>query len=74
MKVLKKIGEIASIIIIAILALLAIALAGVRLFGLEPYCVLSGSMEPTYHTGSLIYYDRQCGIENRRNTKRCRRE
>jgi signal peptidase len=27
----------------------------VRLVGLRPMCVLSGSMEPTYHTGSLIY-------------------
>ena len=38
-----------------ILVLLAIALVGVRLIGLEPYVVLSGSMEPTYHVGSLIY-------------------
>lgn len=30
-------------------------LVGVRLVGLRPMCVLSGSMEPTYHTGSLIY-------------------
>ena len=28
---------------------------GVRLFGLQVYTVLSGSMEPAYHTGSLIY-------------------
>lgn len=35
--------------------LLAIALVGVRLIGLKPYVVLSGSMEPTYHVGALIY-------------------
>lgn len=35
--------------------LLALALVGVRLFGLQVFSVLSGSMEPTYHTGSLIY-------------------
>ena len=38
-----------------IVALLAIALVGVRLVGLQPFVVLSGSMEPTYHVGSLIY-------------------
>lgn len=35
--------------------LLAIALVGVKVFGLTPYAVLSGSMEPTYKTGSIIY-------------------
>jgi len=35
--------------------LLAVALVGVRLVGLTPFTVLSGSMEPTYHVGSLIY-------------------
>ena len=30
-------------------------LVGTRLFGLTPYTVLSGSMEPKYHVGSLIY-------------------
>ncbi len=34
---------------------MAVLLVGVRLFGLQVYTVLSGSMEPTYHTGSLIY-------------------
>ena len=33
----------------------ALLLVGARLFGLQVYTVLSGSMEPTYHTGSLIY-------------------
>ena len=35
--------------------LLAVALAGVKLLGITPYTVLSGSMEPTYHVGSIIY-------------------
>ncbi len=35
--------------------ILGILLVGVRLVGLEPYTVISGSMEPTYHVGSLIY-------------------
>ncbi len=36
-------------------AALAIAFAGVRLVGLTPFAVLSGSMEPQYPVGSLIY-------------------
>lgn len=39
----------------ALMIILAIALAGVRLVGLRPLAVLSGSMEPAYHVGSLIY-------------------
>ena len=35
--------------------LFAFLVAGIRLFGLDPYTVLSGSMEPTYHVGSVIY-------------------
>jgi signal peptidase len=30
-------------------------LVGVRLLGYQVFTVLSGSMEPTYHTGALIY-------------------
>ena len=37
------------------MVLLAIALVGVRLLGLQPFVVLSGSMRPTYEVGSLIY-------------------
>lgn len=36
-------------------AILVICFAGVRLVGLTPYAVLSGSMEPLYPTGSLIF-------------------
>lgn len=43
---------------VAVLAALAVLLVGVRLFGLTPYVVLSGSMEPAYPTGSLIYVRR----------------
>lgn len=35
--------------------LLAIALVGVRLVGFKVFTVLSGSMEPAYPVGSLIY-------------------
>jgi signal peptidase len=35
--------------------MLAILLVGVRLVGLQPYAVLSGSMSPAYPVGALIY-------------------
>ena len=51
----KRVWNIVSGILIAIMVVLVVMLVGVRLIGYQPYCVLSGSMEPTYHTGSLIY-------------------
>ena len=47
--------SIISDIVIVVLLLLVIAFAGVRLVGLTPYAVLSGSMEPKFPVGSLIY-------------------
>ncbi len=52
---IKRIWSWISGVLVGIVVLLAIALVGVRLVGLQPYVVLSGSMEPTYHVGSLIY-------------------
>ena len=52
---IKKIWNVMTSILVGLVVLLAIALVGVRLIGLNPYVVLSGSMEPTYHVGSLIY-------------------
>jgi signal peptidase len=54
-KTVKKIWNWISGILVGIVVLLAIALVGVRLIGLQPYVVLSGSMRPTYEVGSLIY-------------------
>ena len=50
-RILNGIGTIGVVLIV----ILTILLVGTRLFGIYPYVVLSGSMEPTYHTGSLIY-------------------
>ena len=55
MKRLKKIWNVVSTVLVTVVVLLAVALVGVRLFGLQVYTVLSGSMEPTYSVGSLIY-------------------
>jgi len=52
---IKKIWNVMTSILVGLVVLLAVALVGVRLIGLNPYVVLSGSMEPTYHVGSLIY-------------------
>lgn len=55
MKVFRRIWSVITTIVVILIVFLAIALVGVRVIGLTPYTVLSGSMEPTYHVGSLIY-------------------
>ena len=40
---------------VTVVIVLALLLAGVRFLGFQVFTVLSGSMEPVYHTGSLIY-------------------
>lgn len=52
---LKKVWNVITTALVAIIVMLAIFLVGVRVVGLQVYTVLSGSMEPVYHTGSLIY-------------------
>ena len=54
-KSIKKIWNIISIVIVVVVVALAVLLVGVRVIGFDTYAVLSGSMEPNYHTGSLIY-------------------
>ncbi len=52
---LKKVWNIVSTVLVIIVVILAVALVGVRLVGIKTYSVMSGSMEPVYHTGSLLY-------------------
>ncbi len=54
MAVFKKISGIVSTVILVIALLFVALFFGGRLFGYRPYVVLSGSMEPTYPTGSLL--------------------
>ena len=54
-KILKIISKTLSTALVAVVVLLAIALVGIRAIGFTPYTVLSGSMEPTYHVGSVVY-------------------
>ena len=52
---IKKVWNVVSSILVALVVLLALLLVGARVVGLQVFVVLSGSMEPTYRTGSLIY-------------------
>lgn len=54
----KTIWDVSTSIVVGLVVILAVALVGVRLVGLQVFTVLSGSMEPAYHTGSLIYVKR----------------
>ena len=54
----KKIWNRFTTVLVAAVAVLAVLLAGARLVGLQVFSVLSGSMEPTYHVGSLIYVNK----------------
>jgi len=54
-KVIGKTWNVISTILVALVVVLAVLFVGVRAVGLTPYVVLSGSMEPTYHVGSMIY-------------------
>ena len=55
MEKLKKTWDVLSNVIVALVVLLAVALVGVRLVGFQVFAVLSGSMEPVYSPGDLIY-------------------
>lgn len=54
-KTFKKIWNIVAWCLVGIVVILAILLAGIRVFGFQVFAVLSGSMEPEFMTGSLIY-------------------
>ena len=53
--VMKTIWNGITTILVLMVVVLAVLLVGVRLVGYQPFAVLSGSMEPTYSTGDLIY-------------------
>lgn len=51
----KQIWNAVTTILIALIVLLAALIWGVRLIGMDVLVVQSGSMEPEYPTGSLVY-------------------
>lgn len=54
-KTVKKIWGIVSTVLVVAIVLCAVFLMGSRLFGYQCYTVISGSMEPVYGVGDLIY-------------------
>ncbi len=54
-KIIVKILRSITTLLICAVVLVAFLLAGVRVFGMQVYTVLSPSMEPEYHTGATIY-------------------
>lgn len=55
MNLARRIYRIISSVLVGLIVVLAVLLVGVRLVGLTPYTVISGSMEPAYPVGSLLY-------------------
>lgn len=55
MSTVKKISNIITTVLLILFVLMVVLLAGVRIFGIEPHIVLSGSMEPEIGTGALLY-------------------
>ncbi len=54
-KTLKKIWNIISTMLVIFVVLCAIFLMGSRILGYKCFTVISGSMEPTYSVGDLLY-------------------
>lgn len=55
---LKKVWNITSTTLVVLIVLCAVFLMGSRLLGYQAYTVLSGSMEPAYGAGDLLYVKR----------------
>lgn len=54
----KKAGKVIYRILLVVLIIIILAAAGLlvpRLFGVREYAVVSGSMEPSIHVGSLVF-------------------
>lgn len=52
---LKKIWNVISTVLVILIVLCAVFLMGSRLVGYQCYTVISGSMEPEYSVGDLLY-------------------
>lgn len=55
MQTIKKVWNVVTTVLVTLITAVVLFLIGTRLFGLQGYTVLSGSMEPVYQTGSVIY-------------------
>ena len=54
-KTLKQIWNVVSTILVVLIVLCAVFLMGSRLMGYRVFTIISGSMEPEYSVGDLIY-------------------
>lgn len=64
MKVIKKILKIIENIILTIIFVISIAFIVSRPLGIESFVVMSGSMEPTIHTGSIVFVNTKTKYES----------
>lgn len=55
MTVFNKVWSVVTTVLVVLMVLCAVFLMGSRLIGFECYTVISGSMEPTYSVGDLLY-------------------
>ena len=54
-KKVKKIWDVVTTVLVVLVVILAIFLMGSRLVGLQVFNVVSGSMEPNYSVGDLLF-------------------
>ena len=54
-KSVKKVWDAVTTVLVVLVVLFAVFLMGSRLMGMQVFNVISGSMEPTYSVGDLIY-------------------
>lgn len=54
-KEVKKIWDTVTTVLVVLVVLFAVFLMGSRLMGMQVFNVISGSMEPTYSIGDLLY-------------------
>lgn len=54
-KTIKQVWNTITTILVSLMVLLAALLWGFKLLGMDVFVVQSGSMEPAYHVGSLVY-------------------
>lgn len=64
MKIFKKITKIFLNVITTIIIVFGILLVGLFCFGIQPYVVESGSMEPAIKTGSVCFINQRAKFED----------
>lgn len=63
MRAIARLCSLAGGMVLVALALVGLGSAVVpRVLGVQPYAIVSGSMEPAYPTGSLVYAQPVAGV------------